>query len=295
MVIVQILGGLGNQMFSYACGKAVAERLKTDLILDLSSYTRYHRKYMLDKFNINAKYNKDFKKTILIIKYGDIFLKKYFNIHWRLPLNGIKPVYENGSAYNVEIEYLEDNSYLQGYWGSERYFANIVEIIKREFTLKEKLSSNSKKWHKCIQRETCSVSLHIRRGDYISVAANKDIFESLQLDYYQKAINVIQSKHDISAIFIFSNDILWCKENLKFGLPVYYVDGNDEAHGYEDLYLMSQCSHNIIANSTFSWWGAWLNDHKNKMVVCPKKFYKVNDKWHDSKDLCPKDWILIDN
>lgn len=295
MVIVQILGGLGNQMFSYACGRALAERLKTDLILDLSSYARYHRKYMLNKFNINQKYNKDFKKTIMVIKYSDIFLKKYFNTHWNFNLNGIKPVYENGSAYNVAIEDVEDNSYIQGYWGSEKYFADISEIIKREFTLKEKLSDNSLNWHKRIQKESCSVAMHIRRGDYINVPANQIIFKSLQVDYYQNAINVIKKKHDISAIFIFSNDILWCKENLKFGLPVYYVDGNDEDHGYEDLYLMSQCSHNIIANSTFSWWGAWLNDNKNKMVVCPQNFYKLNDKWHDSKDLCPKDWIKIDN
>ena len=150
-------------------------------------------------------------------------------------------------------------------------------------------------WCERIKRENSSVYMHIRRGDYISVAANKNIFESLQSEYYQKAINLIKEKCDISAIFVFSNDILWCREHLKFDIPVYYVDGNDEYHGHEDLYLMSQCTHNIIANSTFSWWGAWLNNNENKMVIYPKRFYKLNDKWHDSKELCPKEWINIDN
>lgn len=295
MIIIQILGGLGNQMFSYACGRAVADRLKTDLVLDLSSYARYYRKYSLSRFNIIDTKINDVKKTIKIIKYGDIFLQRYFAKHFTYQLNGIKPIFENGSAYNNSIEEVEDNSYLQGYWGSEKYFSNIKEEIRKEFTLREKLSDNSAMWCERIKRETCSVSMHIRRGDYINVAANKNIFESLQNEYYQKAINLIKEKYDISAIFVFSNDILWCKEHLKFDVPVYYVDGNDEDHGHEDLYLMSQCTHNIIANSTFSWWGAWLNNNENKMVICPKRFYKLNDKWHDSTDLCPKEWISIDN
>lgn len=295
MIIIQILGGLGNQMFSYACGRAVADRLKTDLVLDLSSYAKYYRKYSLSRFNIIDTQKNDMKKTIKIIKYGDIFLQRYFASHFTYQLNGIKPIFENGSAYNKSIEEVEDNSYLQGYWGSEKYFSNIKEEIRKEFTLREKISDNSAMWCERIKRENCTVSMHIRRGDYINVAANKNIFESLQSEYYQKAINLIKEKCDVSAIFVFSNDILWCREHLKFDIPVYYVDGNDEDNGHEDLYLMSQCTHNIIANSTFSWWGAWLNNNENKIVICPKRFYKLNDKWHDSTDLCPKEWISIDN
>lgn len=294
MVIVKILGGLGNQMFSYACGRALAEKHNTELLLDLSEYTDYSRPYMLDQFNIHYTVEAvEYKTTIKIIKYLGIWLKRIFGTARFCSINGIKPVWEKKSTFDQNILTLSQNVYLQGYWGSEKYFESIKNIIKEEYTLKKELSANSKKWKKVILNNSSSVSLHIRRGDYVNVPANKKIFVSLDVEYYQRAVEYLKKIAKIEVIFIFSNDIEWCKNMLAFDLPVYYVEGNNEDHGYEDMYLMSLCHHNVIANSTFSWWGAWLNSHDDKIVIYPDKFFYDVDKWHDTSDLCPDSWVCM--
>ena len=199
-------------------------------------------------------------------------------------------MYQGEDCYAQRIQSAVGDVYVHGFFCSEKYFKNIEDEIRNDFVLKEPLSYNSRLWEKKIHSEPCSVSLHIRRGDYL-LSKNSN-FAILKPELYYRALDELKKSCEISAIFVFSNDIQWCQENFKFDLPVYYVDGNDEDHGYEDMYLMSQCTHNIIANSTFSWWAAWLNPHRNKKVICPRRYYNVSA---NTEDLYPAEWIQIDN
>lgn len=291
MIIVKIIGGLGNQMFTYACGRRLAEKHNTELLLELDSFNDYKWPFVLDNFNIKAKIN-------------DCVETKYFTIGARITnrilgkkkmcsIGGIKPVWEYKAAFNPEIMELQDNVFLDGYWGSEKYFKDITDIIKREFTLKSLFSENTQLWKYKIKSEEMPVSIHIRRGDYLESALNRQIYAQMPVGYYYRGLELIREKVNVSALFVFSNDIAWCRENFDFDIPVYYVTGNDEFHGHEDMYLMSLCKHNIVANSTFSWWGAWLNRNEEKIVICPKKYYNIQDLWHDSSDIWPDKWIQI--
>lgn len=291
MIIVNVLGGLGNQMFTYACGRRLAEKFHTELLLNLSSVNNYRWSYALDKFNIRAEVNNRINTRLFEI--GGSITNRLLGRKTMVSIKGIKPVWEYKAAFNPEIIDLHDNVFLDGYWASEKYFKDIADILRNEFTLREAISRNTMLWEDKIKSEEMPISLHIRRGDYLESDINRQIYAQVPVSYYYNGIELIRKNADISALFVFSNDIDWCKEMFKFDIPVYYVTGNDEFHGYEDMYLMSLCKHNIVANSTFSWWGAWLNRYKEKVVICPKKFFNISDIWHDSTDTWPEEWIQL--
>jgi hypothetical protein len=184
---------------------------------------------------------------------------------------------------------LPDNSYLSGLWQTEKYFKDCEEIIRTEFTFKQPLNKKNSELSETIRRKN-SVSIHIRRGDYIYNSEEYKIHGLCSIDYYKKAVECIANKAGELTLFIFSDDIEWVKNNLKFDFPIIFVDNNvDDIH--EDLRLMSLCKHNIIANSTFSWWGAWLNNNKEKIVIAPKKWF--NEFEADTKDIYPDSWMRI--
>ncbi|MCK4744844.1 alpha-1,2-fucosyltransferase, partial [Candidatus Parcubacteria bacterium] len=210
------------------------------------------------------------------------FLEKLKPIRLRLVITK-----EQHSHFDSKILKLIGNIYLDGYWQSEKYFKNIENSIRKEFTLKNDLQLKAKKLLRKI-KNTESISIHIRRNDYISHKPANQYHGVCHLSYYKKAINVIIKKIDDPHFFVFSDDIDWCKKNLKIKFPTIFVEGNKD---YEDLILMSKCKHNIIANSTFSWWGAWLNNNPNKIVIAPKKWFRK--KSINTKDLIPKTWIKI--
>lgn len=291
MIIVNVLGGLCNQMFTYACGRRLAEKFHTELLLNLSSFNNYRWPYALDKFNIRAEVNNRINTRLFEI--GGSITNRLLGRKTMVSIKGIKPVWEYKAAFNPEIIDLHDNVFLDGYWASEKYFKDIADILRNEFTLREAISRNTMLWEDKIKSEEMPISLHIRRGDYLESDINRQIYAQVPVSYYYNGIELIRKNADISALFVFSNDIDWCKETFKFDIPVYYVTGNDEFHGYEDMYLMSLCKHNIVANSTFSWWGAWLNRYKEKVVICPKKFFNISDIWHDSSDIWPEEWIEL--
>ena len=136
--------------------------------------------------------------------------------------------------------------------------------------------------------QTNSVSLHIRRGDYVSNQKTNQTHGTCDLDYYQRCITEIEKEVENPYFFVFSDEIEWVKENLKINHPAEYVDQNTGDKSYEDMRLMSQCKHNVIANSSFSWWGAWLNSYPDKIVFAPKRWF-ASDK-HNTKDLIPEGW-----
>jgi hypothetical protein len=177
---------------------------------------------------------------------------------------------------------------LQGYWQSEKYFAEISTIIVREFALKDPPYQEDQKLAEKIQG-TESVSIHFRRGDY-TTQAGRALFVNLDMDYYLNSIRAITEKTENPHFFVFSDDPDWVEENFHVQYPMTIVDHN-RSRAWEDLRLMSMCKHNIIANSSFSWWGAWLNRNPEKLVFAPSRWF--SDASFDTRDLIPNDWCKV--
>jgi len=292
MIITRLIGGLGNQMFQYAAGRRTAIANKAELKLDITGYDHQvgitPRKYMLDIFNIHASivskqeiklfnnYSKNIIQRNLHRIVSSLFRRHYFR--------------QKSSGFDHKFLSISDNSYLDGHWGSEKYFSDIGDVIRKEFMLK---NSPNKKNSQLIQRiNNCnSVSIHVRRSDYVNDKKTHDFHGVCGLDYYKKAVSFITKKVPNTVFFIFSDDPTWCKQNLRLPYSTIYVTHNLGNKDYEDMRLMSTCKHNIIANSSFSWWGAWLNSHKNKMIIAPNKWFNIPT--INTRDLIPQSWIKI--
>lgn len=192
--------------------------------------------------------------------------------------------------YWEQIHSIPSTAYLQGYWQSEKYFSEIADVLREDFKFRQPLSEINAQWADKIT-QCHSISLHIRRGDYVSNPMTHKVHGVCQLDYYYRAIEYITSLIDDPVFFVFSDEAEWAKSNLEISHPVYYVENNTGQESYNDMRLMSLCRHHIIANSTFSWWGAWLNNSPEKIVIAPQKWFATSDK--DDSDLIPKTWIRI--
>ena len=285
MIIIKLNGGLGNQLFQYSLGRKLSIKNNDVFKLDLSDFTKDNpRSYGLGEFNIIENFASD--EDINKIKKSGV---------WKL-VDKLKPyckrsaIKYKGYDFDPNILKLSGNFYLDGYWQSEKYFQDIKNIIRKEVTLKNPIEN---KYADLISqiKNTNSVSIHIRRGDYITNKKFSKVYNLLDEKYYQKAVKFIAEKINDPFFFIFSDDINWVKQNLNIPYPKIFVSGENEIKNYEELILMSLCKHNIIANSSFSWWGAWLNQNPSKIVISPDKWF--NDKISDAKDLIPPEWIRI--
>jgi hypothetical protein len=176
---------------------------------------------------------------------------------------------------------------IDGYWQTENYLIDIKDTILNDFQLKLPLRNELKEIALKIS-DSNSVSIHIRRGDYAQDKKTNAHHGTCSLEYYQEAIKLITEKIQNPIFYIFSDDIEWVKENLKINYPKYHVEGNK---GFEDMELMKNCKHNIIANSSFSWWAAWLNTNKEKIIIAPKNW--LNNPKFDTSDVVPNSWIKI--
>lgn len=292
MVELILNGGLGNQMFQFAAAKALSLRLGTNLKLDLYALNKHttgtKREYELDIFDVNTQFTSRCKNKLLIkghpiVKKNKKFVLKYFGC------------FLDGSAivYVPEFEQLGGNITLHGYFQNPKYFGGYEEVIKTDFTFRYPLDTRNKELSKKI-RESNSVSIHIRRGDYLTNEQARNNFATCSLEYYQIAIEYILQRVDNAQFYIFSDDIDWAKNNLSFANNlVEYVDWNNNKESYKDMQLMSICKHNIIANSSFSWWGAWLNNYKSKIVIAPNQWFNKEERNKDLLHFYPSDWIKI--
>lgn len=294
-VIVQIIGGLGNQMFQYAAGKSLALRLGVPLKLDITGFNDYpDRTFKLGHFRVDEPFatRHEIKSYTQPRSRGlgfvtDRLRKKY------LPWYMQKMIRERTFLYDSDIRKVKRSCYLEGYWQSEKYFSDHRERIKQTFTVLEEPDEQNREMTRQINA-THSVSLHIRRGDYVHDPKIRHIHGVLSLDYYHRAIQFILRKVQEPVFYIFSDDIPWAKANLNMDVPTVFVDHNDSGRDYEDMRLMSTCRHHIIANSSFSWWGAWLGEDQGKTVVAPKAWFSdevLSDKRTD--DLIPEQWVRI--
>ncbi|MEK7607398.1 MAG: alpha-1,2-fucosyltransferase [Patescibacteria group bacterium] len=296
-IIVRIQGGTGNQLFQYAFARGIASRLGVDYLIDrkvcdnaLWDPHKIHRKYSLDLFNTKIKFAEDNDMC------GFIWLRKHhrlFDSFHRL-IRGRRlflPFYykEQTFAYNPNVLKRKDNTYYDGYWQTEKYFKHIEDEIRTEITSQKPLSLQNKAILEEIKKVN-AVSLHVRRGDYVTDPVAVVHHGVCSPEYYKKAIAYIEKNVSNPHFFIFSDDFQWSVENFKsLKHPIVCVRGN-EASDYEDLALIRECKHHIISNSSFGWWGAWLNPSKNKIVIGPKKWFKGLDKV-DISDIFPSNWI----
>lgn len=287
MITMMICGGLGNQMFQYACGKALAIRNNTELFLDLSWYeeAKDRRKFQLDIWNTDFKICHD-NKWLRLKK-----TTKWQRFKSRM-LDNIRVVREKNMQFDKEILDLRGDVYLTGFFQSEAYFSDIEDRLRKDFTLRDDLSASTECWADKIRSSTNPVSLHVRRGDYVSVPANISMFKMIPVQYYEKAVSYLKNILGEINVFVFTNDQEWVKNNISFDVPTFFVEENDEDNGYMDMYLMSLCHHNIIANSTFSWWGAWLNVNSEKKVISPSLWFNTDEL--NNNDIIPKSWIRVE-
>lgn len=277
MVIVKLYGGLGNQMYQYATAVALAERLKTSVYTDLSWFEEVKktpeltlRWYELDGFNIEPRLPGAFAKLTLKLRPSTLFKESSFK-------------------YLSEFERLTGNIVLDGYWQSYKYFEPYMETIRRTFAFPKDIKpANQAILAK--MKASDSVLLHVRRGDY-NTKRGREFHGLVSIEYYEKAIKDITKKIKQPTFFIFSDEIDWCKKHLKTDYPTEYIDSNGPNNGVEDMQLMSGCKHAIIANSSFSWWSAWLNTSANKIIYAPVAWFKGAE--HEIDDRLPPSWIRI--
>ncbi len=298
MIVVALFGGLGNQLFQYACGKAVAEKLGVELQLDTRILTeqKQSKNATLRDFELSVF---DIKASLADKKELEKYAPNLYNTpKWFHQLYRIKRLFNGRSifierikqrhSYISAIEKVKDNTYLYGYFQTEDFFKDISDKIREDFRLNPQISMNDEN-RLLIEKMSAenSVAIHVRRGDYTNSR-----FILLEIEnYYLKAIEKIKKQIKNPKFYVFSNDIEFVKTHFsKMDIDCEIVDINSGKQSFMDMVLMSNCKHNIIANSSFSWWSAWLNENPNKIVIAPQNWYCQNIPMND---MIPNEWVLV--
>lgn len=273
MIVVKVYGGLGNQLFQYAAAKALSLEDNKELVIDTIAFKTYklHR-FGLNNFATQRKFYNFILKCI-------VKRHKFFG--------NFTVIREKQFNYNPEFFTTKAKViYLNGFFQSELYFKKYEKEIRADFEITAPLKEKTIALIDKMKHEN-AVSIHIRRGDYLQHA----IHNTDKTEYYKLATQYIETNIPNPVYYLFSDDMTWVKENFKTNFETHYVDFNDAKTNYEDLKLMSSCKHNIIANSSFSWWSAWLNTNPNKIVIAPQKWF--NDHSRNYSDVLPESWIKL--
>lgn len=292
MIISSISDGLGNQMFQYALGRNLGIKKKTEFKLDISWYKNVNseytpREFKLNKLNIRADIASESEINILCNPNYPFLLN---SIYWRL--QNSKPYYKKNIVkeqffnFDANIFLAKKNTYLKGFWQSYKYFEEIQHFLVNELKPLH-ISASNAITEKTILQDNKSVSLHFRRSDYLK---NNGTHYALNEDYYRTALSLIKQTIPAASFYIFSDEPQWVINNFKIDGKHTVINAN-AGEPEMDMYLMSCCKHNIIANSSFSWWAAWLNQNKNKIVIAPKKWF--NNITLNTNDLIPPSWIQL--
>lgn len=289
-VSVRLVGGLGNQMFQYAAARAVALRNQAPLALDLSWFgTDPDRQFALGPFNIEATVG---AQTSVRPGGAGLFarLGRRFARHLGRTRGGTPVFTEASFRYDPAIEDVAPPVALDGYFQSARYFDAVAGQIARDFTLREGASGVTADMLERI-RASEAICVHIRRGDYVTNSAANAYHGTCSLAYYRDGLAQVSHGLDSPHCFVFSDDPVWVKENFHADLSVTVVDIHSTTQAHEDLRLMSACRRFVIANSSLSWWAAWLGAAQDKHVVAPKRWFSGSD--NDISDLVPNDWLRV--
>lgn len=292
MIIVRLIGGVGNQLFQYSAGMSLAHFHQVQLKLDITGFDNYRlHDYCLDNFKITAKIATNEDLRCYVNNYS---LFEKFRLFGRITkpfLTKKNYLKEKSFTFDPNFFSFPSSSYLEGYWQSEKYFLPIEGVLRKEFVLKTPIAKENSNFLSSI-RSSNSVAVHVRRGDYFSNAATKKIHGVLPINYYTEAVNYLNSAKKNLIFYIFSDDIEWCEKNLSLNANVVYVKTSKINGNFsDDFRLMSLCKHNIIANSTFSWWAAWLNSNSDKIIVAPKLWFRSKER--SSRDIIPSNWVIL--
>jgi len=286
--VVKIAGGLGNQLFQYCFARHLSLHLQVDIKLDISFYSRSTRSYLLEDFMVILD-KVDREKLHNILKWKNLKLFKLINT--LLPIKYKKYYREKVGSDGIDKNVYEAKRalFFEGYWQNKGYFESSWKIIKKELRLKKRGDA-----YDALQKKieaTNAVAIHFRRGDYVS---NERIFQqhgTCSVSYYENAVKKMSTIISSPVFFIFSDDIEWVKKNFVIKQPVEFVSNERVFSPSEELVLMSKCKHAIISNSTFSWWGAWLNEHDGKVVIAPSQWSKtITTKFIN---IVPPAWIRL--
>ncbi|MCK6404945.1 MAG: alpha-1,2-fucosyltransferase [Rhodocyclaceae bacterium] len=292
MVISRLLGGLGNQMFQYAAGRALATTHGAEFLVDIRDLiaTPQHQGFeLLTIFDCPVRLADKAHLRSVLGWQSSPTTQRLFRQPLLAGLRTRHLVIEPYFDYWPGFRKLSPPSYLTGYWQSEHYFHDFADIIRSDFSFRRPLADHNLTLEKRIS-ETNSVSLHIRRGDYVS---NPQFFAThgvCSTEYYESAIKYVSDRIPSPRFYVFSDDMEWVRSHLKIRHPCCYVEYNKGTDSYIDMQLMSRCKHNIIANSSFSWWGAWLNGNSDKLVVAPARWFANNT---HTPDLLPSAWVTL--
>ena len=290
MNIVQIHSGLGNQMFQYAFYVALKHN-QSNTKIDASIYRHRpsHNGYELERiFAVEPVHAIIDERNRMADVGKDWFSVFRHTIGWKRKTHG-QLVIEPNPSHGWCPDLLHcDNCYLQGYWQTEKYFAKVANQVRMDFTFRQPLNAIDMALANKLTKEK-SVSVHIRRGDYIKERRRAD-YEVCTAEYYRRAVAYIQAHVDSPVFYVFSDDPTWGQEQNIFPKDTIFVSGHEGADAYIDMQLMSLCCHHVIANSSFSWWGAWLGQHENTITLAPSTWFRYRER----PDIIPDNWIKID-
>lgn len=283
MIAFYAMGGLGNQLFQYAAARALAFRNKCELVVDPYWFEHPHRNetprtYELNKFSISVRLGtsrEQYQWRRLRGRLGPVFGV----------LQRVQILRERGHEYTPAVLDVKIPAYMIGYWQSERYFESIRDLLEQELRPAERLCRDDLKVIQMIEEST-SVSIHVRRGDYITNPSAYHYHGLCSLSYYNAAIAALRVRLSKPRFFVFSDDPEWAIANIQCDAPTIYVRHNGPSQAFRDLTLMAKCQHHIIANSSFSWWGAWLS-RRPGIILAPKRWNMAGT---NSPDLLPKHW-----
>lgn len=290
MIIARLMGGLGNQMFQYAAGRRLAAAHGVELKLDDRFFrTQEKRSFQLDRLNTRATLASEGEIAAFFVKGRLGRIQRAISCAVRRrPVPRVME--ERHFHFDSLVLQATDETYLDGYWQSEKYFADVADLLRDEFTLRAPPSPETIRLAAEIADAT-AVSIHVRRGDYIQETVTKEVHGVCGIDYFTAAVEAIRAQVASPHFFIFSDDPEWAQENLHFEPRMTFIARGGDDCDHEHLWLMSRCAHQIIANSSFSWWAAWLNPNPGKTIVAPRRWFASAP--HDTRDLFPAAWQLL--
>ncbi len=294
MIIIALNGGLGNQLFQYALGRRLAWERGLPLLFDLSSLSlksqRSYRQYKLDHFQVQGRPASDQDLQEFHRGSQPRPVRRLASMVQRLlPYYRRAVIQERNLRFDPNILRAPSRVLLRGYWQSERYFQPVRPLLLEELHVRDAMDPINRRWLDEI-RAGNSVSVHIRRGDYVENQAIREMHGVLPLSYYQQAMRAMESIVQSPHYFVFSDDAAWVHEQWTAGNNLTIVDHNNFEHDYFDFALMAACHHHVIANSSFSWWAAWLSDRPEKQVFAPRRWFQSD---LDSRDVIPAGWNLL--
>jgi Glycosyl transferase family 11 len=293
-VTVSLYGGLGNQLFQFATALSLAQRQKTKVFLDLSWFNKDHikagetpRAYALNVYDLESYVSYQSGFNFWERKYSsrwiNFLIRKYIKF-------GATYIREESTNFNPELLKSLPPIWLDGYWQSYKYFEDIQDLLRKIIGTPREMSPQTSAMLSRIKASE-SICIHVRRGDYVTNQSAAEFHGLCGLNYYYAGLDLIVKNLNQPHAYIFSDDPLWVKYNFNLDIPSTVVDINGSENAHQDLWLMAACRHFLIANSSLSWWGAWLSGNSNKIVVAPKQWFLNNQ--YSTEDLIPLNWIRI--